>query len=221
MALITDYLVDITTGLATAHVAVPSGQTYVLNAFIRDGAVTEQAFQACISGMESFPEGFLYFANGQVFVRDERPSYGDTWDWQALSWIHNEQRASEIVATARSDALQGVDDAAGKARLRYITSIPGQSETYQRKEQQARAWAAAEFAGQAPSFIAAEAEALNISAESVAIEVMQLADYWANVKGPQIEATRRKWKVAIEAAGTDLDAIASALNQGQVALEAL
>lgn len=77
------------------------------------------------------------------------------------------------------------------------------------------------FSGQAPGFIAAEAEALNLNPIAVATEVIQLADYWANVKGPEIEATRRKWKVAIEAAGTDASAIAATLNAGLVELGAL
>lgn len=108
------------------------------------------------------------------------------------------------VADAIASALNRVDQIAGQARLRYITSVPGQAETYAKKEEQARAWASAAFWGAAPSFIAAEAAALGVSAQSVAEEVISLADFWANVKGPQIEATRRKWKVSIEAATTVL-----------------
>lgn len=117
-------------------------------------------------------------------------------------------------------ALSLVDSMAGEARLRYITSIPGQAETYAKKEQQARDWSAESFAGDAPSFIAAEAQALSVSAQSVALEVIALADYWAEIKGPQIEASRRKWKVAIEAA-VDPSLISGLIDSARTELEAL
>lgn len=133
--------------------------------------------------------------NGVLCDIDKRPSREHVLN-RALG-IWEDGRTLDRV---KSLALDQVDSAAGYARLRYITSVPGQAETYAKKEQQARSWAAESFAGEPPSFIAAEAQALNVSAQSVALEVIGLADYWSNIKGPQIEATRRKWKVAIEAA---------------------
>lgn len=113
-----------------------------------------------------------------------------------------------------------VDELAGTARLRYITSVPGQAETYQKKEQQAREWAASSFTGEPPSFIAAEANALGQNPQELAAEVIGLADYWSNVKGPQIEASRRKWKVAIEAA-IDLSLIPGLIESARSELGAL
>lgn len=162
------------------------------------------------------------YVDGQVCKKvPDRPSPSHDWDWPSKSWVLNEVSAAAARVKAAADALAAIDSAAGQTRLKYITSVPGQAETYQRKEQQAREWAAVGFVGQAPSFIAAEAEALSVSPQSVASEVIQLADYWANVKGPEIEAARRKWKVAVEAAGTDLSAIDAALNEGLAELGAL
>lgn len=116
--------------------------------------------------------------------------------------------SAPIVEPIEQSIVRGeavIDDAAGRARLRYITDIPGQQATYTRKEQQAREWAAAGFTGAAPSFIAAEAAALGIGAQLLAEQVIALADYWAEVKGPEIEAARIKHKAAIRAATTEAD----------------
>lgn len=132
------------------------------------------------------------------------PSEHHTFDFSAYQW-----RDQRDVEQSRVHALEAVDQAAGSARLRYITSVPGQAETYTRKESQAREWEALSFAGPPPSFIAAEAEALGRPPQSVAEEVISLADQWSNVIGPAIEAARRKWKVAIEGA-TTVEAIEAA-----------
>ena len=139
--------------------------------------------------LPGYVEGLDYFPLSPA------PSDAHKFNYVAKQW-----EDPRTLADLKAQGLILVDDLAGAARLRYITSVPGQAETYQKKEQQARSWAAESFAGDAPSFIAAEAQALNVSAQSVALEVIALADYWSNIKGPQIEATRRKWKVAIESA---------------------
>lgn len=143
------------------------------------------------------------------------PTPAHVFNWATKQW--EDPRTLDQI---KAEALDQVDIAAGKARLRYITSVPGQAETYQKKEQQAREWAAASFAGDPPSFIAAEAAALGRDPQAVATEVIGLADYWGNVKGPQIEACRRKWKVAIEAA-TDSTHVDSLLASARAELEAL
>lgn len=131
------------------------------------------------------------------------PGPGHKWVWfPVLEWVFDESEHEGFIVASRSAALSFIDEQAGRARLRYITSVPGQAETYQRKEQQAREWQASGFTGSAPSFIAAEALALKRGAQDVAEEVIGLADQWANVTGPAIEACRRKWKVAVEAATT-------------------
>lgn len=125
-----------------------------------------------------------------------------------------------MLHSAKGSALSVIDEEAGRARLRYITSVPGQAETYTRKEQQAREWSASGFVGDAPPFIAAEAEALGRTHQSVAEEVIALADQWANVTGPVIEACRRKWKVAIEAA-TTIEGVTAARDAGMAELAGL
>lgn len=159
--------------------------------------------------------GEKYYAGGQMHPMPLRPSNTHVFDWTAKAWLD-----TRVLGDVKADALVLVDDLAGAARLRYITSVPGQAETYAKKEEQARTWAAAAFAGDAPSFIAAEAAALNRSAQAVAEEVIGLADFWANVKGPQIEATRRKWKVVIESS-TDLSAVDACVDAARTELGAL
>ncbi len=140
------------------------------------------------------------------------------WDGESGNWVPAKPQKS--IEELRSDAFQLIDSSAGKARLRYITSIPGQAETYQRKEQQARDWAATDFAGDPPSFIAAEASALEVSPTTVANDVIATADFWVNTKGPQIEACRRKWKVRVEAE-TDPSQIDNLVEQATTEMDTL
>lgn len=162
-------------------------------------------------------------SSGQPTTYPEKPSQFHAFDFAAGQYA--DQRTSQDFANATDRLARGslaaIDTAAGNARLKYITSVPGQSETYQRKEEQARAWQAASFAGDAPSFIAAEATALAIDAQVLTLQIIALADYWGNVKGPQIEAARRKAKVAIESAGTDDSLIIAARDVGLAELALL
>lgn len=162
-----------------------------------------------------------YVDGDSVVPVPQRPSDAHHWSWPSKQWIatHPSIEAARLAAVSR--ALGRIDVAAGQARLRYITSVPGQEATYQRKEQQARDWSAAGFAGAPPSFIAAEALALQVPPEQVATEIIALADYWGDVKGPEIEATRRKWKVAVEASAGGPDEILAIADQGVSALGGL
>lgn len=148
-------------------------------------------------------------------AKASRPTYPARWSNTSMQWeaIWNPDTFIPV-------ALSKIDDMAGYARLRYITSVPGQAETYAKKEQQANEWAAASFAGDPPSFIAAEASALNIPPIDIANQIILLANQWSNIKGPQIEATRRKWKVAAEQATTPQE-LESILAQAESELNAL
>jgi hypothetical protein len=221
MAIIKDYSINIQIGLAAAQVVLSDDSIYLVHAFLGRSSATESEFQAALLAVESLPEGFLYFSDGQVRARDVQPSPGHKWDWPTLAWIRDDELARDANTAVTAAALQDIDDMAGRVRLRYITSIPGQSETYQRKEQQAREWSASGFLGAPPSFIAAEALALNVGAEALAAQVIDLADFWVNVKGPEIEACRRQWKVAVISAGADFAAIHEACEQGKAALDLL
>lgn len=151
----------------------------------------------------------------QLQRKATQPQYPAEWSNTAMSWI--DMRSIE---QAKIDGQAQIDDAAGQARLRYITDVPGQQATYQRKEVQAREWTEAGYPDPAPSFIAAEAEALGTTPQAIAQQVIALADYWAYVKGPEIEASRIKHKAAVRSAVT-LEAVQAALDAALADLEAL
>lgn len=124
-----------------------------------------------------------------------KPAHHSRWSNSEMSWVPMVNL--EHLKSASSDE---VDKLAGEARLRYITDTPGQAQTYAKKESQAREWVSSGCVGRAPPFIEAEASALGEDPGALAARVIELSDYWANTKGPQIEASRRKWKVAISRA---------------------
>ena len=140
------------------------------------------------------------------------------WDEGVYDWILLVQPTP--IEEIRERAYLLVDGAAGQARLRYISSAPGQAETYLRKETQARTWKASSYAGPAPSFIAAEATVLGLNPVDVAESVIAQADLWEGGKGPEIEATRIGGKAEIASAGTEA-AVNAALADTIAALDAL
>lgn len=161
------------------------------------------------------------FWDGQtVQAMPAQPSPAHEWSGQSLAWVLNPSLMPAALAEAQAKGQAQVDAAAGRARLRYITDVPGQQATYQRKEQQAREWTEAGYPEPAPSFIAAEAEALGTTPQAIAVQVITLADFWAYVKGPEIEAARIKHKAAVRATAT-LEAVQAALDAALVELEAL
>jgi hypothetical protein len=156
-----------------------------------------EAFAHLVRQAETFPGPLVYFDGQDLQALPARPTGAHTWSWDALAWTATAGAVSSFMAQSVAQALLDIDTEAGKARLRYITSVPGQEAVYLLKEHQARTWQAAGFAGEAPSFIAAESNALGVSAVSVAEGIIATANQWVEVKGPQIEAVRRKWKVTI------------------------
>lgn len=202
------------------HYRIDNGEAFSVSSFSGDGV------PACPPGSAILIVGARaqlpgHVAGGQYVQRPKQPSPDHTWDITEKAWVFAAQAHDDRLAKLAFDALDQIDQAAGTVRLRYITSVPGQAETYQRKEQQAREWKAAGYAGTPPVFVAAEAAALGQDPVDVADYIIETADQWGNFKGPQIEATRRKWKVAIEQAGTDEAAIRAARDSGLVDLMAL
>lgn len=128
---------------------------------------------------------------------------------------------SNPLVRARWYALRDIDDAAGRARLRYITDVPGQQAVYMVKLQQAQAYAAA-FAlseqAAVPPYIAAEASATNETAAVVAANILALAGVWNEQVGPAIEGARMGGKAAVTAA-QDLEQIEAARATAVLALE--
>lgn len=168
---------------------------------------------------ESVPDN-AYWTGTEILPLPPQPSQAHEWDGQTLAWVLNPALLPGVITQAQARALAEVDEAAGRARLRYITDVPGQQATYTRKEQQAREWLDSGYAGPAPSFIAAEAAALGETPQHIAQQVITLADFWAYVKGPEIEASRIKWKAAVRSA-TTLEAVQAALDAALAELEAL
>lgn len=180
-----------------------------------------EAQQGQLAALTSYSGNLPAYWNGvEVVPLPAQPSDAHEWSGDALAWVLNPALLPAAITQAQARAQAQVDDAAGQARLRYITDVPGQQATYTRKEQQAREWLDSGYAGDAPSFIAAEAAALGEAPQHIAQQVITLADYWAYVKGPEIEASRIKHKAAVRAAAT-LEAVQAALDAALAELEAL
>lgn len=113
------------------------------------------------------------------------------------------------LAIARLRATREIDAAAGEARLRHITDVPGQQAVYIVKREQAAQYLA-EFAldenAVAPPYIAQEAAALEVTAEVLALQVMEIAALWEDTLSPAIEAARIGGKAAVMAA-VDVEAV--------------
>lgn len=124
----------------------------------------------------------------------------------------------------RHGAKMAVDRAAGEARLRYITDVPGQQAVYITKLAEAEAYLASVVAGQPTAqpgaYIAAEAAVRGISAVQMSELVVALAAQWSQVVGPAIEAARIAAKLQLDAAGT-VPEIEAARDAAIAALDAL
>lgn len=187
----------------------------------KDGDSAEESTEFGYAVVSAAPSGICWIEGQTIRAAPKKPSESHAWDWQQKRYVFDANKGAEFIQTMVRDSLVMIDNEAGNTRLRYITSVPGQSETYQRKEQQAREWKAEGFVGDPPVFVAYEAQALGQDPVDVANYIIETADNWANVKGPQIEAARRKWKVAIERAGSDAKAIIATRNAGIAELMAL
>jgi hypothetical protein len=119
------------------------------------------------------------------------------------------------LAELRAQALDQIDQAAGAARLRYITEVPGQQAVYVSKELQSRQFKAAGYpAGAVPPYVAAEVQAMGegTTPQQAADSILAIADQWQGVLSPQIEQVRLKGKWAVQAAVTAAAVQAAALS---------
>lgn len=122
------------------------------------------------------------------------------------------------LALLKEQAKAAVNDAAGKARLRYITSAPGQEVTYKLKLEQAQACQAAGYPADDGTIYAPGGAYSLVGAEMLAngwTDPQQAADFiiataqaW-EIKAAQIETERRKGLVAIDAAADGPAALAA------------
>jgi hypothetical protein len=122
---------------------------------------------------------------------------------------------------ARYLAQRDIDRAAGEARLRYITDVPGQQAVYLTKLAEATAYLAAyalDPQSIAPPHIAAEATATESTPLAVAQQVAGLGALWTEGLSPAIEAARLGGKRSVTlATGADDEAIAAAIEAARVA----
>lgn len=115
------------------------------------------------------------------------------------------------LANAKQSAKNKIDLEAGEFRKQFITDVPGQQMTYQKKETEARLYveAASPNALDYP-FLNAEATALGISIETLANQVISNADQWAAI-GAAIEGLRIGSKQSVDNS-TTLEQIETASN---------
>jgi len=135
-----------------------------------------------------------------------------SWDATARRWL-----AVPTMAKREADAHAAIDAAAGAARLRFITDVPGQQAVYLMKLQEARALLADPQAD-APHIVA-EAVATGRTADDTAQAIVDRATLWNVVLSPAIEAARLGGKAAVSAATTP-EALATALAAAVVSLDA-
>lgn len=111
----------------------------------------------------------------------------------------------KTIDQAREWARAQIDQAAGRARQRYITTVPGQEVTYQAKYADALAFARAGYPEEEVHlypWVEAERDVLGGTAREAAEFIRLGGDPWNNVIGPQIEKLRRAGKDAADTAPT-------------------
>ncbi|MCI0732254.1 MAG: hypothetical protein L0Y38_00335 [Methylococcaceae bacterium] len=114
------------------------------------------------------------------------------------------EHARVVIDRAAQAAISAVNAAAGAARLKYLTRSFGQELVYAIKDQHARAFKDAVYAGTVPAFVQAEATATGTSHQAACDAIIALADQWISI-GAAIDGARRTAMVQIAAAVTALD----------------
>lgn len=117
------------------------------------------------------------------------------WDFVSLGW-----RYTETLEEVKQQAYNDIDAVAGSARLRYITDVPGQQAVYMVKLEQATQYLL--DPSSVVPYIQAEADALQTTLQIAAQQIVDRANLWNNIVGPQIEGIRRKNKLAVDVATT-------------------
>lgn len=128
----------------------------------------------------------------------------------AVDWSRRETASARSAAELidrRASAFAIIKAAAGAARAKYISTIPGQEMIYLAKEREAVAYLAGE-PGDYP-FLAAEVGETGETIEQVAQVILNLAAAW-RVIGAGIEALRVRANAAVHAA-EDVEAVDAAL----------
>jgi hypothetical protein len=167
---------------------------------------------------QGWPLGLV--PRGEAFAVVERQvGPGLRLDLGSGLWVRDLVRDVPL-EQVQAQALEQIDQAAGAARLRYITEVPGQQAVYLSKEAQARQFKAAGYPADAvPPYVAAEVQAMGQGAtpQQAADAILAIAERWQGVLSPRIELERLKGKRTVQAATTSAAVLAAA----QAAIEAL
>jgi hypothetical protein len=107
------------------------------------------------------------------------------------------------LAEAQAAAKVAIDNAAGATRARYITVVPGQSETYAQKAADAAAYQAAGYPADTTQYpwVSAESVATGSTPTIAADTIIAMRNAWVGL-GAAIEKERIVGKRNIEAATT-------------------
>ncbi len=144
-------------------------------------------------------------ALGTAFALTPEPPSGTGWKWdfELEGWIRTPLR-DEVLAQSLID----IDAAAGSARLRYITDVPGQQAVYMAKQAEAEDFLA--NGGTPGAYLQGEADARGVTVTQAAQMIAGLAAMWGETIGPAIEKSRIAGKLAAGAAQTVPDVLAAA-----------
>lgn len=134
---------------------------------------------------------------------------------------------SVYLPQCRELAKDLIDGAAGEARRRHITSVPGQAETYAEKGEEAADYVAAGYpapTGSPPEyvgypFIQAEVEATGKTSTQAADDILAQKSAWITI-GAAIEKERIGGKTNVDAA-SDVASIESIRDAAVAALDAI
>lgn len=176
--------------------ALTADEILVLDAYLVDcerawgGAQVEHA----VDGDGKYL-GIVPIVKGQTRVTGPGP--GPNYRWFRGAWVQQ-----FTLAEAIQHAWEDIDAAAGAARVRYITDVPGQQATYLRKYQQAQDCLRDSTVG---PYVRDEAEATGTTFQEAAQNIVAIADQWDGVVGPAIEKARRIGKLAVADALTNED----------------
>jgi hypothetical protein len=99
-------------------------------------------------------------------------------------------KAMEYVNTAIAATVTGI-------RNNYLTNLLGQEEAYNVKYEQAKAYQAANFSGEVPSYLAAEISISGSSAAELALAVIEKHEFYADKIAPVLEGSRSGIKAAM------------------------
>lgn len=104
----------------------------------------------------------------------------------------------KTVEDTKIDALANIDATAGKVRLKYITTAPGQSEIYTEKTEEALDYISAigTVDDSLYPFIVAEANASGITCMEASRLILSKKSQWINAAA-KIEEVRRRGKIVV------------------------